>query len=47
MDTAKPFVDRWLDQYRVFWGTRLQQLKEHVEARSRVSPQRTPPEEDG
>ena len=28
---ALQVVDRWLDQYRVFWASRLQELKRHVE----------------
>jgi DNA-binding transcriptional ArsR family regulator len=27
-------VDRWLDNYRVFWAARLQDLKRHVERTS-------------
>jgi DNA-binding transcriptional ArsR family regulator len=32
--TALQSVDRWLDQYRVFWAGRLHDLKRHVESRS-------------
>lgn len=28
---ALQVVDRWLDQYRVYWAVRLQRLKRHVE----------------
>lgn len=27
-------VDRWLSRYRVFWGARLHDLKQHVEGES-------------
>ena len=31
-------VDRWLNDYRVFWGARLQDLKEYVETESVPNP---------
>ncbi len=32
IDTAPlAAIDRWLNDYRVFWGARLQDLKRHVE----------------
>ncbi len=35
-------LDRWLEQYRVFWPLQLQALKQHVEARQAPSPHAKP-----
>jgi DNA-binding transcriptional ArsR family regulator len=36
-------VERWLDHYKVFWATRLHELKRVVEQEARPSPSRRHP----